>query len=176
MVKISLCYSSTDHSLVTDSLVDMNLEEELVENFADSFTTPLYIYYHLVIKYTLLLYHNITITWQCGIFHLATACLIQLKPNGNKHWHLEKYVALTVIFLRVICFVLCVKKTFYWRYRKPQNTGLNWLKRRKLIWIILLHAVKRNCRKKWYLESNPRRCRSAIRSAYNTWHCRWCRI
>ena len=71
MVKISLCYSNTDHSLVTDSLVDMNLEEELVENFADSFTTPLYILppSHQVYTAPISQYHHYMAMWDCSSCH-----------------------------------------------------------------------------------------------------------
>ena len=91
MVKMSLCHSSTDHSLITDSLVDMDLEEELVENFVDSFTTPLYILppSHQVYTAPISQYHHYMAMCAFSSYHSLSdrdfRHLIQLKPNGNKH-------------------------------------------------------------------------------------------
>jgi hypothetical protein len=109
---------STDQPLATDSLEDMDIEEELVENFVGSFTTPLYILPSSHQVYTApisQLHGNVCFfilplpSGRC-FRHLIHLMGLHLPAENLMETNIDTCVALTVIFLSIIGFVLCVKK------------------------------------------------------------------
>lgn len=176
--------SSTNQPLAT-YLEDMEIEEELVENFVNSFTTPLYILppSHQVYTAPISQYHHYMAICAFSSYHtLSDRSFRHLIQLMGHHLPAENLMETNIDTLKNMCgfdtdflkhhmYCAVCKKLFTEDIENCRTPGCICKKDKKQYELFCDRqyggTIERNCRKRWCLENNPRLCKSADRSAYN---------